>query len=133
MYNVDAFVHLELPYHREFLEELLAEFGWEFEDGKIHPVQTGNCSGHDPAAEGTLLVGWYENAAYNCPHCYPGSNPACLDWDADQNYIRLSGVPKSTKFQRMLNLAHKYRQALWNYAYKSWLDQGEDLSHYNNK
>ena len=123
MYNPDAFVTLEFPYNREFLEELLNDFGWEFQDGKVHPVTTGNCSGHEPASGGNLDSGWYQNASYSCSHCYPSSNPACLEWSKESDYILLSSVPESTKFQRALNLAHKYHQELWNHAYKAWMDE----------
>jgi len=105
------------PYSEVFLQELLADFGWDFEGmldvGGYHPVTTGNCR-HDnkeiytPHIAGNLETGVYQNAAASCRHCYPGSNPATLVWSQGGNEIALYTDKNSTKPERMV----KYGRAL---------------------
>jgi len=99
------------PYSEVFLQELLADFGWDFEGmvngGGYHPVTTGNCR-HDnkeiytPHIAGNLETGVYQNAAASCRHCYPGSNPAMLVWSQGGNEIALYADKNSTKPERMV-------------------------------
>jgi len=107
------------PYSEVFLQELLADFGWDFEGmldvGGYHPVTTGNCQHDDqtvysPHVAGHELSGVYQNAAASCPHCYPGSNPATLVWSQGGNEIALYADKNSTKPERALELMRQVRK-----------------------
>lgn len=93
----------------DLLDEVLAEFDWKFGEmvGKAHPVTTGNCAPyqHPHAAGGSMEAGFYENAAFSCLHCYPGSNPVRVEWD--RHKVTLECEVRSSKIIRALAAFHR--------------------------
>ena len=112
---VDLIIGIEFPYDQNLLERLLAEFKWEFQPGKIHPVMTNDClyPEHEVAAEGNLQIGQYENAAASCPHCYPDSRPAVMRWNNEKNYIHLAASIWSSKFSRAIKVFRDFLNPYW--------------------
>ena len=102
-------IEITLEYDVELLRQLLKEFGWDFEGmrEKPHPVMTGDCNHVDPAASGDFEEGYYENAAWYCAYCYPGSNPARMEWSRTRGVIVIYAPLSSSKPARALALAYK--------------------------
>jgi hypothetical protein len=105
---MENMIIVTVPHIPNLLDALLKEFCWDFQN-KEHPVTTGNCSGHGDSAGGRLDGdGFYENATWHCSHCYPGSNPARLDWS--DIAIGLTCDVESTKQVRIIRVFHQINQ-----------------------
>jgi len=91
----------------DILDVLLAEFDWKFGEmvGQSHPTTTGNCRGHGIAAGGNTEAGFYNNASMSCRHCYPGSNPARLEWGKEE--LTLHCDVRSGKLIRAVAAFHR--------------------------
>ena len=79
-------IKIIFPFSEELLDHLFSEFGWERQDIDLpHPETTGNCGEHvAPRGFDAGDSGEYQNAAYYCPHCYHGSNPARIAWNSEE-------------------------------------------------